>query len=270
MGRAKRTLAIVAFTLVSCSSQIVPAATPTTNTALLRLYTTTATVPLANDLTTTYSQWYPTIAFDVTAGNYESMVEQVEQDEDAYLISNHLPTESVLLGFPVGQDGIAVIVNRENDIPNLTTEQLREIYQGRVANWRELGGDEQPLVVMSREDGSGTRAEFERLVMGERHTTRAAQIAPSSAAMVESVSRTPGAIGYVSISYLNASVRAVPVNGILPTIDHVMNNRYPLRSTLFIIGQREPQGMFRAFVGWLQSPTGQTIVARHHAPLTQP
>src|SRR5688572_26985884 len=127
MGPAKRTLAIVAFTLVSCSSQIVPAATPTTNTTLLRLYTATATIPLTNELTAIYSQWFPTIAFDVTSGNYEAMVEQVMQDEDAYLMSNHLPSDSALLGFPIGQDGIGVIVHPDNEIAALTTAQLRNI-----------------------------------------------------------------------------------------------------------------------------------------------
>src|SRR5690606_25875968 len=71
MGRAKRALVAFAFTLVSCSSQIVPAATPTINTALLRLYTTTAVLPLANELTSAYSKRFPMLAFDITSGNYE-------------------------------------------------------------------------------------------------------------------------------------------------------------------------------------------------------
>jgi phosphate transport system substrate-binding protein len=270
MGPAKRTLAIVAFTLVSCSSQIVPAATPTTNTTLLRLYTATATIPLANELAAVYSQWFPTIAFDVTSGNYEAMVEQVMQDQDAYLISNHLPADSSLLGFPIGQDGIAVLVHPDNTVSGLTTEQLRTIYQGRISNWLELGGEDVPIVVISREDGSGTRAEFERLVMGDRQTTRLAQIAPSSAAMFTSVSRMSGAIGYVSMSYLNPSVRTVAVDGMLPTVETVFDNTYPLRSTLFIIGQREPEGNYRAFIGWVQSPDGQAIVAHSYAPVVQP
>ncbi len=260
----------MAFALVSCSSQIVPAATPTTNTTLLRLYTTTSTLPLANELTTSFSQRFPMLAFDVVSGNYDSVVEQVAQDEGSYAISSHLPTESPLLGYPIGQDGIAVIVHPGNDISELTTEHLRDIYQGRIVNWREIGGRDETITVISREDGSGTRAEFERRVMGDRQTTRLARVAPSSAAMVTSVSREPGGIGYVSMSYLNPGVRPLPIDGVSPTLEHVADNSYPLRSTIFIVGTREPEGDYRAFIGWVQSPEGQAVVARGYAPLLQP
>lgn len=270
MRRAKHTLVVVAFTLASCSSQIVPAATPTTNSALLRLYTTTAALPLANELASNYNQRFPSIAFDVTAGNYEASVEEVADDDTAYLLTNHLPTESPLLGYPVGQDGIAVIVHPDNDALSLTTEEIRNIYQGRVTNWLELGGEDRSITLVSREGGSGTRAEFDRLVMGDRRTSRAATIAPSSAAMVMSVSREPGAIGYVSMSYLNPTVRAVTIDGVAPTLENVADNSYPLRSTLFIVGLREPQGDFRAFIGWVQGPEGQAVVARHYAALAAP
>ncbi|MFO7321867.1 MAG: phosphate ABC transporter substrate-binding protein [Chloroflexota bacterium] len=270
MGRAKRTLVAFAFTLVSCSSQIVPAATPTINTALLRLYTTTAVLPLANELTSAYSKRFPMLAFDITSGNYEAMVEQVERDAEAYLMTNHLPTESPLLGFPIGQDGIAIIVHPDNDITGLTTEQIRSLYQGRVSNWRDVGGPDRDVTLISRENGSGSRAEFDRLIMGDRRTSPTALIAPSSAAMVTSVSRDPNAIGYVSMSYLGPTVRAVAVDGVAPTLENVANNSYPLRSTIFIVGQREPEGDFRSFIGWVQSPEGQTVVTRSHAALAEP
>jgi phosphate transport system substrate-binding protein len=270
MGRTKRALVIVAFTLVSCSSQIVPAATPTTNTALLRLYTTTAALPLANELTTTYSQRFPTVAFDVVTANYGSFLEHVAEEEDSYFLTNHLPTESALLGFPIGQDGIAVIVHPDNLVTDLTTSQIRDIYQGRITNWADVGGRDRPIDVVTRESGSGTRAEFERLVMGDRQTTRNAQVAPSSTAMVISISRLGGGIGFVSMSYLNTSVRPVSVNTINPTLENVYDNSYPLRATLFITGMKEPEGAYRAFIGWVQSPEGQTVVARNYAPMLQP
>lgn len=270
MRRAKHTLVVAAITLASCTSQIIPAATPTTNSALLRLVSTTATLPLANELTATYNQRFPSIAFDVSAGNYESTVDEVVEDDTAYLLTNHLPTESPLLAFPVGQDAIAVIVHPDNAVHRLTTHEIRDIYQGRITNWLELGGEDRAITVVSREGGSGTRAEFDRLVMGDRRTTRAALIAPSSAAMVTSVGRELGAIGYVSIGYLSPNVRAVAVDGVEPTLDRVRDNAYPLRSTLFIVGAREPEGDMRAFVGWVQGPEGQAVVSRLYAPLTAP
>lgn len=268
MGRTRRALAIVAFTLASCSSLVLPASTPTSNTVMLRLYTTTSTEPLVNDLTRSYTQLFPSVSFDVASGNYEGMLEAVSQDKSAYLVTNYLPLESLPWAAPVGQDGIAIITHPDNPIVELSIEQVRSIYQGRITNWLDVGGDDLAITVISREEGSGTRAEFEMLVMGERRTTRTAEIAPSSAAVVVSVAREVGAVGYVSMSYVDASVRAVPLDSTAPTLDNVFQNTYPLRSTLFIAGYEEPQDDYRAFIAWVQSPAGQAVAAQRYAPLS--
>lgn len=270
MGRTRRTLAIVAFTLVSCSSQVVPASTPTTDAITLRLYTSSATMPLTNDLTRGYTWIQPTISFDLIVSNYDQIIDLITDENPAYFVTNHLPVESILWGAPIGQDGIAIVTHPDNPVTNLTTEQLRRIYQGRIVNWQDVGGLDIPITVVSREEGSGTRAEFERLVMGERRTVQSAEIAPSSAAVIISAGREPGSIGYVSMSYLDASVRAVKINNIDPTLENVYMNTYPLRATLFIAGLNEPQNEYRAFIAWVQSLEGQAVVARRYAPLSRP
>ena len=113
-------------------------------------------------------------------------------------------------------------------------------------------------------------AEFEQLVMGERRTTLAAQIAPSSSAVVSSVAGLPGGIGYVSMGYLGSSIHAVSIDGVDLTMDTVYENTYPLRSTIYFVGLEEPQDDYRVFIGWVQSPAGQAVVARHYAPLLRP
>ncbi len=270
MGRAGRTLVIVAFTLVSCSSQVVPASTPTTDAITLRLYTSSATIPLTNDLTRSYTHIQPSISFDISNGNYEQVVDLITDENPAYFVTNHLPIESPLWGAPIGQDGIAIVTHPDNPVVNLTTEQIRRIYQGRIVNWQDVGGLDLPITVISREQEAGTRAEFERLVMGERRTTQSAEIAPSSEAVVVSAGRDPSAIGYVSMSYLDASVRAINVDDIEPTLENVYMNTYPLRATLFFAGLNEPQNEYRAFIAWVQSLEGQAVVARKYAPLSKP
>jgi phosphate transport system substrate-binding protein len=255
---------------------MLPAATPTTNVTALRLYATTPTIQLIHDLTSTYSRLNPTITFEVSTGNYETMVQEVMRDEAAYLFTNHLDDERPLWAAPIGQDGIAVIVHPDNDITKLTTTQLRSIYQGWVSNWRDVGGRDEEILVISREDGSGTRAEFEGLVMGNRRTTSTAQIAPSSAAVMTSVARLPNSIGYVSMSTIDETVRALSLDGADPTLENVYENVYPLRSILYVAGQREPRAAnemethYRAFIGWVQSPEGQALVGKHYAPLLMP
>jgi phosphate transport system substrate-binding protein len=268
MGRTKRTIVSVAFTLVSCSSRVVPSATPTFQKTTLRLHATTATAPLVNDLAASYSQKYP-YTFDIVTGNYEAMLDSLLREDSRYFLSNHLPTDT-LWAAPVGQDAIAIIIHPDNVLTGLTTEQLRRIYQGFAPNWQELGGLDMEITVISREDGSGTRAEFEQLVMGNRRTTLAAQIAPSSSAVMSSVAGLPGGIGYVSMGYLDSRVRAMSIDGVAPTLDTVYENTYPLRSTLYFVGLEEPQDDYRVFIGWVQSPEGQAVVARHYAPLLRP
>ncbi len=278
MGRAKRTLAAaVAFTLVSCSTQLIPAATPTQHVTALRIYATTPTIPLIYNLTSTYSRLNPQISFEITTGDYGAMVRKVMSDETAYLVTNHLDDQSPLWAAPIGQDGIAVIVHPDNPVTQLSTEQLRNVYQGWMQNWRDVGGRNADIIVISREDGSGTRDEFESLIMGSRRTTLTAQIAPSSAAMVQSIARQPNSIGYVSMSYLDGTVRALTLDSAAPTLQNVYANVYPLRSIIYVAGQHEPQaddplGMhYRAFIGWMQSPDGQALISHSgYAPLLKP
>lgn len=273
MGRTRRAIAIVAFTLVSCSNQTIPASTPTTDAAILRLYTTTATVRLANELTYSYSQIRPSVSFDIIESNYQAVLDHVLAEQSAYFLTNHLPApdETALWAAPIGQDGIAIIAHPDNTVHGLTMSQLRDIYQGRITNWSDVGGNDQPIRVFTREEGSGTRVEFEQLVMGDRQTTRSAMIAPSGKAMMLSVMRESNGIGYVSMSYLDSSVQALALDDTALTSDTVYDNTYPLRSTLFIAGMQEPQDAeYRAFIGWAQSPVGQEIVQRFHAPMLKP
>ncbi|MFN8372880.1 MAG: phosphate ABC transporter substrate-binding protein [Anaerolineae bacterium] len=266
MRRAKRALAIITFTLVSCSSQVIPASTPATPPTTLLLYGTTATLPLIQDLTSAYSLTHPNLIFETQVASYESLVERVMRLEIPYFVSTYLPIDSPLLGYPIGQDGIAVIVHPDNPVTALTTEQVRRIYEGEIVNWREVGGSDLPIEVVSREDGSGTRREFESQVMGERQTTLLARLAPTSAAMVTSVAALRGGIGYVSISYLDDRVRALRLDDVEATQANVANNTYPLRSIIYVVGVEEPVTDYRAFIAWMQSPEGQAVVAQHYAP----
>jgi phosphate transport system substrate-binding protein len=273
MKSPKRTLVIVAFTtLVGCSSPGVPATMPDTSVQTLRLYATTATLPLVTDLTGSYGD--PQLNFETHSGNLRSALNSLLEGESSYLFTTHLPAPEAfpvtLWAAPVGQDGIAIIVNPVNSVDDLSLDMLREIYQGRISNWRDLGGQDSDLVIFSREDGSDTRAEFDRQVMGQRKTTLAARLIVTSSSMVEAVASTPGGIGYVSLAYLNPSVQALAIQGIIPDQASILANRYPLRSTLFVVGLTEPTATSRAFIGWLQSPTGQSVVARRYSPLVNP
>lgn len=273
MVRARRTLVVVALALVSCSNQVLPASTPTSNAVMLQLNTTTATLPLLTALTRSYAQVNPAVQFEVRFSNYQAAAAQASSKQPIYFLTSYLPPmdESLLWGAPVGQDGIAIITHPGNPVENLTIAQIRAVFQGRMTNWANVGGPSLAITVISREAGAGTRAAFDRLLMGERQTLQSAHIAPSSAAVITSVARQPGSIGYVSMSYVDSSVQPLKIDGIAPTISNVYANSYPLRSTIFFAGPAEPDKTnLRAFIAWVQGPDGQAIVGQRYTPLLAP
>ncbi len=273
MGRARRTLAIVALTatLVSCNGPIVPASTPTTTSDSLHMLTTSATLPLAAELVSAYSQSHHLPGVDIRSGSYEAQAASINAEHAPYILTHYLPADSPFWAAPIGQDGIAVIAHPSIDITNLSEAQLRDIYQGRINRWESLGGPDADIVVFSREKGSGTRSVFQRLVMGRRQTTPNALIALSSEQMLQAISQTAYSIGFISGGYLNSSdsssVHMLTINNVPLSAQNVATSRYPLRTTLFIAGVEDPTGVYRAFIGWLQSAEGQAVVANHYVPL---
>jgi hypothetical protein len=269
MRSPKRALVIVAITaLVGCSAPRVPATTPTTagDPPPLRLYATTAALPLLNDISDTYAGGER--IFETRSGSFQTLFTRLLEGETAYLLTNYMPANTPLWAAPVAQDGIAVIVHPDAGIDGLTLDQLRDLMQGRITNWQALGGRDLPVALISREDGSGTRAEFEQQVMGPRRTTLAARIASSSAQMIDVVAATPGALGYVSQAQVTSQVQTLALDGVLPSRETIADSRYPLRTMIFVAGLAEPDDDgYRRLIGWLQSPAGQSVVARHYVPL---
>lgn len=278
MGRAAKALAAVALTLVSCSSQVLPVATPTTEAVVLRLLVTSSNVPLINNLTAAYTRQNPNITFEITSGTFTALVEEALNDELAYMVTDHLPSEAELplWAAPLGYGGIAIITHPDQRVTDITTAQLRDVMQGWIDNWQALGGDDQAIIVYTREPGAGIRLELEQLILGSRRLAPNTRIAPGSEAMLSDVAQLPGALGYVSFAHVDDSVRALTIDGIAPTLENLRSSRYPLRTILYITGQREPRGIdgsaphMRAFIAWMQSREGQAIIAQTAAPLLNP
>lgn len=143
-------------------------------------------------------------------------------------------------------DSVAVIVHPESSLSELGVAHLREIFFGRLQEW---GGG--TFAVVSREEGSGTRAAFESIVLDGESTTINAVVMPSSEAMVEYVADTPAAIGYVSADRLDEGVRVLPIEGALPTKEAVSNGTYPLWQQVYVASHGEPVGEAREFAQWL-------------------
>jgi len=159
-------------------------------------------------------------------------------------------------------DCIAIVVHPSNPLANasLTIEQVRDIFSGKITNYKELGGLDGRIVLVEREDGSGTRSMFESMVMNNTDVSDGALQKPASGAIRFTVSGNENAVGYVGIGYLDGSIAPVAINGVAPTEENVRTKRYPLTRNLYLITKGEPAGQAKDFIDYILSDEGQDIV----------
>jgi len=174
--------------------------------------------------------------------------------------------------FIVANDAIAVIVNPENPVSELTLEQVSRIYKGEVTNWQELGGDDRPIVKLSRETNSGTHVYFletvVRLGSKEDKTIFSADtlLLPSSEGIIAEVRDNPNAVGYDGLGYVTEEVKMVAlaeeVGGeyIIPSAQTVINGKYPISRHLFMYTRGQPEGAEKEYLEWILSQEAQEIV----------
>lgn len=160
----------------------------------------------------------------------------------------------------LARDGIAIITNTGNGVSGLTTEQVRDIYAGTITNWNEVGGPDKSIIVISREEGSGTRDAFEELVMEEELITVDAILQSSNGAIKTAVSGTPYSIGYVSFGYLDSAVKSLAIDGVAGTVENAKNGTYPIIRPLYFLTLAEPTGSVADFIDFCLGAGGQSII----------
>ncbi|RBP68334.1 phosphate ABC transporter substrate-binding protein (PhoT family) [Alkalibaculum bacchi] len=158
-------------------------------------------------------------------------------------------------------DGIAVIVNPANKVKDITVEQLAQIYKGEITNWKDLGGEDAQIVVVSREDGSGTRGAFEEIVGFEEELTANATIAEGNGNVQSTVAENENTIGYVSFTYINDTIKALTVEGVEATTDNVLNETYKVSRPFVMVYQDDNlNDAGKAYIEFLMGEEGQAIV----------
>lgn len=160
----------------------------------------------------------------------------------------------------IALDGIAIVVNPANPITNLRAEDVRNIYLGNVANWKQLGGKDEAITVVSREEGSGTLDGFVTLVMNKETVTKRAIVQNSTGAVAATVAGDPKAIGFISLSKVDSKVKALVIDGQQPTADNIKADAYKLYRPFYYITKGEPQELAKAFIDFVMSPEGQNLI----------
>jgi phosphate transport system substrate-binding protein len=167
----------------------------------------------------------------------------------------------------VALDGIAVMVNKDNPVSELTFDQLRKIFNGTYKSWKEVGGPDQPIIVLSRESNSGTYVFFQEHVLQKDNYAAEARLMPATAAIAQSCAQDLWAIGYGGVGYaLNSPVKIIKVKKtdsdepIFPSPENITSGKYPVARPLHFYTNGQPTGTIKKFIDFTLSPQGQKIV----------
>ncbi len=161
----------------------------------------------------------------------------------------------------IAKDAIAIVVNLDNPISEISHAQLKKIYTGEITNWKELGGPDMKIVPITRDSSSGTFEIFEEKVLGKGvEMVSTAVVQGSNQAIKTTVEKTKGAIGYIGLGYVDSSVKVLKYDGVVPSKETVLSGEYEISRPLFMYTDGEPQGAVKKFIDFVMSPEGQTIV----------
>ncbi|QRN84037.1 phosphate ABC transporter substrate-binding protein [Chloroflexota bacterium] len=240
----------------------------------LQLAGSTTVQPLAEVLAEAFLADNPDVTIEVQGGG--SSVGVTSAGENTVEIGmasrnvkdSEFETFADLQVITIAYDGIAIITNPDLKISSLSVEQVQAIFAGEITNYSEVGGPDAEIVVVSREEGSGTRAAFEELVMeandSEAVITENAILQQSNGQIRTTVSTTPDTIGYLSFGFLDESVNVVAIDGVAPTVANVKNNTYIIFRPLNMLTNGEPGELAQAFLDYILSDAGQEIVAKEY------
>ncbi len=274
-------LTLVAFLLAGCAQPTATTPTPVTVT----IAGSTEMQPVLTELTAAYSERKPNMLFRLRGGGSrlgEQWVASGRVDiaaSTAVYADDEVP--SGLVRIPIGLDGIALIVHSENSVDALTLAQIRDLYRGSALTWQDIGGRADDALLVSREDGSATRAFFEDRIMGEERVALTAVVMPTSGDVVEYVAAHRAAIGYVTAAYLSHNressapgmdaamkrVKAISIEGRMPYGADLVDHRYPLVRPLYLLIRQHGDQAIQDIVDFALGAEGQSIVARYHAPI---
>ncbi|MDR1259982.1 MAG: phosphate ABC transporter substrate-binding protein [Endomicrobium sp.] len=174
--------------------------------------------------------------------------------------------------FKIGLDGLAVLVNKNNPVDKLTLNQLKDIFMARITNWKEVGGEDRKIVILSRESNSGTHIFFKERVLRDNNKNAIEEFSvkslmmPSSQTIYDEVFRNPNALGYVGIGFINSGVKALSIavdidsEYIYPTLENILNGTYSILRPLYLYTNTKQKDIIKTFINFVLSDHGQKII----------
>ena len=283
MKRTLISLFLFSFLLISCSGNSSSNGSSDSSALYIENKGSDTIVNLALAWAERYQSAHPDVRISVTGGGSGTGIaslinrtvdianasRQIKQEEIEEAQTNGVePVE-----FIIARDAIAVIVNPENPVDQLTLKQISDIYSGKYNNWSEVGGDDRPIVRLSRETNSGTHVYFLETVLrlgnseDETLFSMDTLLLPSSEGIIIEVRQNPNAIGYDGLGYVPDDLKMIAIAEeeggayVLPSIETVNDKTYPIARDLYMYTDGEPTGVTKEYLDWILSDEAQQIVA---------
>lgn len=234
-------------------------------------------LPLSQELTESYIKQHPSADVTVTGGGSGVGISALlEGTTDIAMASRAIKFKEKMKAkkagidvaeFIVAYDALAVIVNPNNPVKQLTREQLEGIFRGKINNWKEVGGEDMKIIVYSRETSSGTYEFFKESVLKDKNYKSSVLSMPATGAVIQSVRQTRGAIGYVGLAYLNKYVKALAISYdggryVEPNVENALNKSYPVVRPLYYYYDVKKQDAVTPFLDYVKSAEAKQIALK--------
>jgi phosphate transport system substrate-binding protein len=247
--------------------------TPTGTTAAklsgtLEVAGSTSVAPLAQDIADAFMDKNPDVTINIQAlGSSAGIKAPVDKSAPIGMSSRNLKDEEKAWGLDehvIAIDGIAVVSHPDNAVKGLTKEQLKKIYVGEIKNWKEVGGDDAEIIVISREEGSGTRGAFEELVGFEGELRVDALIGDGNGNVKSNLQTSKNAIAYLSLGYIDDKTKVLEIDGFAGTVENIVSGKYPISRPLMMVTLGDLDPVAKAYLDFCMSDEGQKIVAEKY------
>jgi len=231
----------------------------------------TTVLPIAQKVAEAYMKENPNVKISVSGGGsgngIKSLIDGTTDIADSSRFIKDVEVKAAIekgrypVPFAVAYDCIVPVVHHSNSIKNITLDQLKDVYMGKTKNWKEIGGPDLEIVVVSRDTSSGTYEVWESKVMKKERVYPGALLQASNGAVVQAVSKNKNAIGYIGLGYVNTSVKPLTVNGIIGSAKTTLDGTYPISRPLYMFTQGWPKGDALNFITYVLHPQkGQKYV----------
>jgi phosphate transport system substrate-binding protein len=255
--------------LLAAATLLMVGTTPVLAADKITLTGSTTVLPIAQKAAEEYMKKYPNVKISVSGtGSGDGIKSIIDGMADIGNASRDMKDKEKKLAkskgvnpvrHTVALDCIVPIVHPSNPVSKLTTDQLKAIYTGKIKNWKEVGGNDKPIVVISRDSSSGTFEVWNKLVLKKEKVRPDAQLQASNGAVAQAVAGNKYAIGYVGIGYLNPKIKGVLVDGVKASAKTAKDKSYPVARELYMFTKGEPTGAVKKFLDFLKGAEGQKI-----------